>query len=211
MAKTNYCVYVHINKQNRKCYVGITKDIRARWGPNGSHYNRAHIFGRAIEKYGWDNFEHIIIENNITFKEAKILEQLYIKELDAKVPNGYNLTDGGEGTVGFKLSEEAKKRIGIKMSEIRKGCEFSEEHKKNLSKAKVEYIKRAKENGIQLPAKRKPVLQFDKNGNFIKRYESAIDAYRETKICQIYGACDGVRKTAGGYIWKWEEDYNGAY
>jgi group I intron endonuclease len=258
----NYFVYVHVNKINRKCYVGITKDISKRWGKNGDGYKKLKTkgcFANAIEKYGWDNFEHIILENNITFTQAKYLEKLYIKELDAFVPNGYNLTAGGDGLENYHHSEETRKRISElqigrisprkgckltdkqkkkisagnkgkirteefkvnvsknmkgrkfseeskkKMSEARIGMKFSDEHKKHLSESKKKFF--STKEGKESASKRasKPVIQFDKNGNEIGRYKSASEAKRITGICQINAVCNGFRKNAGGYKWKWEE------
>lgn len=50
------------------------------------------------------------------------------------------------------------------------------------------------------------VSQYDKNGVFLKQWEKAIDASQELKIdlSHIGQACRGERKTAGGYIWKYE-------
>ena len=54
----------------------------------------------------------------------------------------------------------------------------------------------------------KPTLQFDQNGNFIKRYESAKAASTETGVDHrhIVSCCNNkkYRHTAGGYIWKYE-------
>lgn len=56
----------------------------------------------------------------------------------------------------------------------------------------------------------KPVLQFDKEGNFIREYPSMREAQRQTNIIGIDKVCSGVkyRKTAGGYVWKYKDDYN---
>jgi hypothetical protein len=53
-----------------------------------------------------------------------------------------------------------------------------------------------------------PVLQYDKNGNFIKEHMSNIDAHNETKIdsSSIRKTCLGEQKHAGGYIWKFKEN-----
>lgn len=51
----------------------------------------------------------------------------------------------------------------------------------------------------------KPVLQFDLNGNFIREYFSASEAYRVTKISKITACCRGKRNKAGGYIWKFKD------
>lgn len=52
----------------------------------------------------------------------------------------------------------------------------------------------------------KNVYQYDKNNNFIKEYNSAEEVFRILKISpsHIGECCKGKRKTAGGYIWKYE-------
>lgn len=55
-------VYMHVNKINSKVYVGITsKKPEERW-QKGQGYNSQKYFYRAIQKYGWDSFEHIILQ-----------------------------------------------------------------------------------------------------------------------------------------------------
>lgn len=54
---------------------------------------------------------------------------------------------------------------------------------------------------------RKPVLQYDLNGNIIKRFNSITetkkDGFRIGDVCRV---CKHNRKTCGGYIWRYEED-----
>ena len=56
-------------------------------------------------------------------------------------------------------------------------------------------------------AQSKTVLQFDKNGNFIKDYPSIKEAARITNMSAgaIVGCCKGRRKTHKGFIWKYKE------
>lgn len=106
----NYTVYAHINKVNNKIYIGITsKKPKKRWGYNGINY-KCQIFYRAIQKYGWDNFEHIILFKNKTKEEAEELEKLYIKVLMGNnCKYGYNVSNGGSST--GKHSDETIKKI----------------------------------------------------------------------------------------------------
>ena len=69
--ENKWCVYCHTNKTNGKKYFGITsKNPEDRW-KNGNGYCNQIVFWNAIQKYGWDNFKHEIIVDNITEKEAK--------------------------------------------------------------------------------------------------------------------------------------------
>lgn len=52
--------------------------------------------GQAIREYGVENFIIEVVEECETQKHANARERILIKELDCKVPNGYNRSDGGE-------------------------------------------------------------------------------------------------------------------
>lgn len=100
----DYCVYAHVNKQNGKMYIGITCRIEQRWSCNGYYYQLSTKFWRAIQKYGWDNFEHIVIIDGISESIACIYEEELIAKYDTQ-NNGYNILPGGEfkGAVGKKV------------------------------------------------------------------------------------------------------------
>jgi group I intron endonuclease len=136
---------MHKNKINGKMYIGITsRTPETRWGNNGSQYTKTKnpCFYNAIQKYGWDNFEHIILFENLTEAEAKTKERELIAEYHTCVYDnpkmGYNMTMGGEGLLGHIHSEETKR----KMSESRSGennpwygKHLPEETKKKLSES----------------------------------------------------------------------------
>ena len=126
-----WIVYVHINKLNNKFYVGITSRSADRRWEDGKGYSRQRKFYNAIKKYGWDNFLHIIIMQNLTESEAKYFEKEYIAMFDS-MRCGYNSTVGGEGCLGYHHTQQAKD----KMSAQRKGRALSEEWKASLSKAR---------------------------------------------------------------------------
>lgn len=93
-----YTVYRHVSPSG-KSYVGITSKYppSLRWGNRGEHYSENDYFTKAIHKYGWDNFIHEILADNLTEDDAKALEVKYISEFKSNDSNfGYNLTSGGE-------------------------------------------------------------------------------------------------------------------
>lgn len=93
----NYKVYVHISPYGKR-YYGITgeSNVNKRW-KNGKGYKNNNHFWNSICKYGWDNFTHEILFDNLTEEEAKLLEQMYIALYDTRNPNcGYNYTKGGD-------------------------------------------------------------------------------------------------------------------
>ena len=105
----NYVVYIHKNKLNGKVYVGVSIDINRRWKNNGYEYKpkscekQNRPFWNAICKYGWDGFDHIIIEENLTKEEAFDLEIKLIEEYKSRDKRyGYNVAIGGNGGKIYK-------------------------------------------------------------------------------------------------------------
>lgn len=99
-----WTVYCHMNKINNKAYVGITskKNPNERWR-NGNGYADTPHLGAAIKKYGWNNFEHIIIASNLTENEACNFERLLIEKMNLLDDNyGYNISSGGNKGCRFK-------------------------------------------------------------------------------------------------------------
>ena len=153
--KNSYCVYLHKNKINNKVYVGQTKQSppERRWGNNGIGYSKQTYFYNAIQKYGWDNFEHIILKENLTLEEADYWENYYINFYHSNDNKyGYNNRTGGhsflmnenvkkkisQANKGKVCSEETKKKISkanLGKSGWNKGCSLSKEHRQNISKS----------------------------------------------------------------------------
>lgn len=147
MNKMSYTVYMHISPSNKR-YIGITcKKPEYRWN-NGKGYKNNKYFSSAINRYGWNNFQHIIIARGLTKEEAMWLEIELIREWDTiNREVGYNITEGGEGTRGINplenMTEEARQEWKRKQSESKKGKsnwdgaseEFTEEWKRKISEA----------------------------------------------------------------------------
>lgn len=93
-----YCVYKHTTP-NGKVYIGLTgQEPESRWRGGGGYYKQ--IFGRVINKYGWDNIKNEILHDDLTHEEACILEVEEIaKHKSTNSRYGYNLTSGGELSV----------------------------------------------------------------------------------------------------------------
>ena len=112
-----YCVYLHRNITNGKVYIGQTKNqdnpVR-RWGSQGQGYKNSPIFYAAIQKYGWDNFEHEILERDLTSEEADEKEAYYIALYQSNlIEYGYNYESGRK--IGpQEYPEERRKEMGEK-------------------------------------------------------------------------------------------------
>jgi group I intron endonuclease len=108
-----FYIYIVTNLLNNKQYIGQ----HASNDESDSYYGSGKILERSIKKYGKNNFKREIIQYCDYEMELDECEIYWIKELNTKVPNGYNLTDGGEGGRGMIISMRVRK----KQSEMMKG------------------------------------------------------------------------------------------
>lgn len=187
-------VYVHINKTNGKMYVGITStSLMKRFETNGTGYSHHNIkFWRAIQKYGWDNFEHFLFADHLTENEANNMEAVLIEKLDT-IDNGYNCRGGGKAG---KLSEATRQKIKekralqtishesiMKTAEKNRGIKRSDEFKSHLKEVKRDTMRRV----------------YCKETN--KTYESITSAAKTLGLTKsfISQVCNGIVSSAHGY------------
>jgi group I intron endonuclease len=114
-------IYSFLNLVNSKRYIGqsvdVDKRIKEHFYELRTNQDNCKRLQNAWNKYGYQNFvvETIIsTENNFKPEQLKcfldFLEESFIKSYDS-FHNGYNMSFGGEGSVGFKHSEESKEKI----------------------------------------------------------------------------------------------------
>lgn len=101
-----------------KQYVGITaRGLNRRWTEhryNARSRRSDMLIGRAIAKHGAENFRMEALCSSRTWGGICAAEALLIIQHGTKSPQGYNLTDGGEGPFGFKHTPEAIERSAAK-------------------------------------------------------------------------------------------------
>ena len=220
-----YTVYQHKNKINGKIYIGITSQKpEQRWGSQGCNYKSSPHFYSAIQKYGWDNFEHNILFTDLTKEQACLKEQELIKEYNSMNREfGYNSTSGGDiftmneetkqkisqamignqNGLGHPCSEEKKKKI----SNAQKGRKFTEEHKQKLSEA-------AKNRHVPCSEEKKQILKEKSHKKSVyceeldKIFESVQECSRQLGIpaTNISKLCNGRGKTLKGYHLRYYND-----
>lgn len=222
-----YSVYIHLNKINHKMYIGLTKQRpESRWGTNGINYkDRCPYFWQAIQKYGWDNFEHIVYANHLTKEEACEMEKELIKYYNTQDKSeGYNIMEGGDApTIPQDVREKMSKAMignknGLgkpcspekakKISDAQKGKKLTEEHKKNISIAKKgkthKPISQEARNKIAEKHIKKRVYCLETD----KIYESIQQCGRELNLgaSNVCAVCKGKHKTHKGYHFSYYND-----
>ena len=113
-------VYCIKNIINNKEYIGLTtRALEERWKQHIRESNREGGWewntplGNAIKKYGKDSFQVFVLEECSSETEMKQKEIWLIRERKSLASEtGYNLTLGGDGRLGYKLSKETKRKIG---------------------------------------------------------------------------------------------------
>jgi len=169
-------IYKITNKVTGKCYVGQTRSHRLNHGKyrpfghlgrfrdhiseaNSNKPNQSRYLNSSLLKYGSENF---VCEKLITCKvdELDEYEVKYISELNTKFPNGYNLTDGGQGRGALKgekivldetqlVKPEVKEKFPLKKSDFTKKL-ISDRLKEALSSSehRNEMMKNAQEQHL---------------------------------------------------------------
>lgn len=200
-------IYKICNTINNKIYIGETiRPIEKRWQ---QHLNKAKDFfiqghlQLAMRKYGIENFYIEKIED-CKNQERFDREKYWIKYYDSFY-NGYNSTLGGEGTQQYDYNLFFL--LWNKGKTITEICEETGASDTTVQVALKTFGITYKDHINRIFAT--PVLQYNKDGKFIKKYDSANDAGRAMgKINggNIIKCCKGEIKTSCGFIWKYETD-----
>lgn len=202
-----------ITNPKGKVYIGQSVDIEKRWKMHkGLYGSKSNKLKRSLIKYG-------ISEHLFEVIEECSVEQIYEREIYwiefyNSVEKGLNILEGGQGvkmteSIKKKISEKKKNHICYHDSERGEKISQSLMGRKNTwgkGKEKIgkKQEKKFKERLVAL--KSKCILQFNKNGDFIKEWDSIKNASESTKIHRENIGCvlRGITKTAGGYKWKYK-------
>ena len=233
-----WLIYKHTNLVNGKIYIGQTKQTANNRWANGLGYNPYNnlqncVFWNAIQKYGWDNFKHEIIEDNIqTKEEADKREKYWIKHFNSYIgfnnSNGYNMTLGGSSGehLGYPLYQidksthvvlkefssaaEASRSFGTgnNSSRIRRCCEGLLHSAKGYYWCyKKDYNEKWTPKDNQLVS---PVFQINDDFEVVRRYESITECVKLTGFSggSIVSCCKRKQRKANNYYWCYVCDYN---
>lgn len=184
------CIYMYKNKINGKCYIGQAKNFNKRHEYHTAERNNKFPIDKAFNKYGKENFEIIILKENLSTQcLMNFWECYYINKYDViNNKKGYNISSGGSNGNNFiGKTEEEMKEIRKKMSASnwQKGenHSFYGKHHTNETKKKMSESKKGEKNNFYgknhtekakkkiSEANSKKIIQYDLNGNLIKKME----------------------------------------
>lgn len=127
-----FIIYYHKSPEG-KYYIGQTcQNTKERWR-KGKGYNSLK-FTAAIQKYGWDNFEHGILEENVLKDKIDELEAYYIEKFNS-VENGYNTYK--QNYSGYHFSdlwenEQVKAKMIKTLTDLRNTEEYHNEQSQRM-------------------------------------------------------------------------------
>lgn len=205
-----FIVYIHRLKTDGRVYVGQTNSsIKERAGSDGHRYKNCTKFWNAIQFYGWDAFDHIVVKDNLTLEEANVLEDELILQYNS-IENGFNINRGGRNHIwteeqrkimserntgeknpnwGKPRSEETKRKIGAANAISQLGHHHTEETKAKMRQAHIKDIPiRCLETGAEYSCPSEAALAIGKTSR---------SGGHITEVCQ------GKRKTAYGFHWEY--------
>lgn len=203
-----YCITCIVN--NKK-YIGCSKNIYSRI--NNHKYNlekqslkqENQYFIDDFKKYGYEKFNYEVLE--YTSKNLKDKEFYYINLYDTiNREKGYNLRrdNSKNGMIPLeetrkKYSEAQRERFSKKEERDKIGKNFSKFWKENPN------IKERMADKVSKALTKYKILQYTKNGEFIKEWNRVKDIIKENptyKVHNIYAVCSGEKPSIYGYVWK---------
>lgn len=221
-----YIIYKLIDPTDDQIrYIGVTSnELKYRLKSHMSDNSKTHKCN-WISKLKNIGLKPIIelIEDNIALREEASEKEIFYIDRFKKL--GYKLTNCSlGGLTNIKVSDETKRKMSKSRIESKYKYICSEETKRKISESTRERMKDPNElEKLRISNKKyedsksieqkindiisqscKPVIQYDKNMNYICEFISIKDARRKTNIDNISYCCNGRYKSAGGYIWKFK-------
>lgn len=228
--ENKHYLYRHIRlDKNEPFYIGVgtkqyehTSSHKQAYGRAYSKSQKSNIWFKIVNKTEYE-VEIMLESDDYNFIKQKEIEfvKLYGR-IDLNTGTLANLTDGGEGMLNIrfsdqtieKMSKSAKIRykegrglskekqilkglkISISQKGVKKNTKLTEDQKKYLYERRLEKLS-------------KRVIQEDINGNFIKEWYTTVDVAKHFGITYkaIWKACKGYNKgyKSKGFRWKFKE------
>ncbi len=185
-----YSIYKITNLINNKFYIGVTKKkLEKRFS---EHSKADSHLGRAIRKYGKENFEMILIKLCKSEYEMYMIEKKWVNEKFVLRPDTYNHMEGGHGgnTIKYYCEERMKIHKEIKSKAVSKIWSEMSEEEKFIRNSKGQKNTNQKIKGSKISSARKKIFlnetEEEKNIRINKAKEGAKKVKK--KKCEFCGA-----------------------
>lgn len=199
-----YIVYLTINKNNRKFYIGVHKtddDMFDGYIGNGinifkpsTNKHPKTLFQKAVKKYGFDSFSRITLFKDLSMEDAYEIESLIVNEKFLLRNDVYNMKLGGivspdcskkihqydlngKYLKSWGSIETAAKELGcsaMSISYAHINKSISMDHLWSLEKYDILDISEYKNSKQD-----KPVYKYDKTGKYLSEYKNSSELAKE--------------------------------
>lgn len=204
-------IYTLSDQNGNIRYIGKTKDIKRRFREHIKNYDNSESYKnnwiKSLVKKG--DYPVISILDEVEYEDSSFFEMYWISQLECWGFKLTNLTIGGEGTIGYKFSDEQKQKMRKPKSKehienLRKtltGRKLNDDWKNNIREGCKNSEKMLEVNRRIGKEKEIEVYQYDKFNLLIEKFASIKEASEKTGIKHISECINGKRKESCGYFW----------
>ena len=153
--ENNYSVYQHVTPDNMY-YFGATQNVEQRWEGNGCHYKRTAL-QPYIEKYGWDNIQHIVLFKDQSKENALWIENFLI---ETAREDGVCINKNRSGLVSKEEGYKQEYYETNKEQILEQHKQYREENKEQILEQKKQYYE---ENKEQIKERKKQYYEQNKD------------------------------------------------
>ena len=146
--ENNYSVYQHVTPDGMY-YFGATSNIKRRWSNNGADYKGTSLYP-YIEKFGWDNIQHIVLFENQTRENALWIENFLIETaredgvcINKQRSGLISKDEGYRQDCNQKYYEQNKDRIRERQRE------YQDEHKNKIREYHEQYYQKNRDEILE--------------------------------------------------------------
>lgn len=193
MKKSMLRNYLSVNLRNEKWQkrVHIHRLVAEAFIPNPNNLPQVNHIDENKLNNCVENLEWCTVRQNVTHND------LHIKRWIKKSMAVLQCKENGEIVKEYYNAAHAARETGISRPAITNRCLGK------INKPIGGYYWKYKNKEDKFI---KPILQFEINGSFVKRFSSISEAAKNLNVssASIANCCKGIQKTSHGYIWKYE-------
>ena len=161
--ENNYSVYQHVTPDNMY-YFGATQNVERRWSRNGAEY-KGTALQPYIEKFGWDNIQHIVLFRDQTKENALWIEDFLIT------------TAQEDGVcINKKRSGNISKEEGYKQDRNQK---YYEQNKQQIREQQKQYYEQNKDKRKDYLEQNKDKIRKQRQQRYQKNREKELEQSRQ--------------------------------
>ena len=174
--ENNYTVYQHVTPDGLY-YFGQTQNVEKRWSNNGIHYKETSLYP-YIEKFGWDNIQHIVLFRDQTRENALWIENFLI---ETAREDGVCINKQRSGLISKEEEYQQQYYEQNKDKILEKQKQYYEENKDKRLEYKRQYYEKNKDKIIEYQEKNKDKIVEYREKNKEKKREYAREYYEKNR------------------------------